>query len=188
MEGVVMPRAAKLFPLVLILIVGLVAGGSGVARAQDGTPAADETGMEGLSFTPLGWATEVTLPSPAYLEVARVGFAPGAGFPLDPSVSSAVMVVIESGEITATVVEQSWTVTRGAMLQQVMATPDAMPDMASVQEVIAMGAETTLHTGDAAYIPGSVSGEVRNAGEETATAIVFLIAPSGMMGEATPAP
>ncbi len=184
-----MRHSSRLFSLVLVLLLGVIAGGLGAARAQEATPPAGEMGMEGLTFIPLGWADAVTLPSPAYLEVARVGFEPGAGFPLDPGVPSAVMVVVESGAITATVVEQSWTITRGAALQQAMATPGAMPDMASMQEVIAMGQEATVQAGDAAFIPGSVSGQVRNNGQEPSSAIVFLIAPGGMtIGEATPAP
>jgi quercetin dioxygenase-like cupin family protein len=181
-----MHRFRRLFPLVLVLLIGLVAVGA--ARAQDATPAAGEMSMEGLTFIPLGSASDVELPSPAYLEVARAGFAPGAGFPLVPTDATSAMVVVESGELTARVVEQAWTISRGAALQQAMATPGAMPDMAGAVEEVAMGAEATLQAGDVAYVPGNVSGEVRNAGQEDASALVFLIGPSGMMDEATPAP
>ena len=52
-----------------------------------------------------------------------------------------------------------------------------------------MGAEGTLQAGDVAYVPGGVSGEVRNAGQETTTVLLVLVAPSGtMMGEASPTP
>jgi hypothetical protein len=54
--------------------------------------------------------------------------------------------------------------------------------MASAVEEVAMGAEGTLQAGD-------VSGEVRNAGQETTTVLLVLVAPSGtMMGEASPTP
>lgn len=191
-----MRRSWQLVSLVLVLVAALAAVGMGTGRAQEATPTADEMAMamEGLSFTPLGWVDQVALPSPAYLEVARVSFAPGAGFPLDPTANSSAMVVVESGEITGTVVEQTWTITRGAALQQAvaMATPGAMPDISAVQEVVALGESATIQAGDVAYIGGNVSGEVRNNGTEEATALVFLIAPGGsMMGameEATPAP
>ncbi len=40
----------------------------------------------------------------------------------------------------------------------------------------------------AAHIPGSVNGEIRNAGEERAVGLAFLVAPSeAMKTEATPA-
>lgn len=180
-------RSVRLFPLVLVLLLGLAAVGAGAVRAQEATPAAGEMSMEGLTFTLLGTASEVTLPSPADLQVARAGFAPGAGFPLVPTDATSVMVVVESGEVTARVVEQAWTISRGAALQQAMATPGAAPEMAGVMEEVAMGEEATLQAGDVAYVPGNVSGEVRNAGQEPAAALVFLIGPSGMMmDEATP--
>lgn len=182
-----MHRSWRPFPLVLVLLLGLVAVGAGAVRAQEATPAAGEMSMEGLTFTLLGTASEVTLPSPADLEVARAGFAPGAGFPLVPTDATSAMVVVEAGEITARVVEQAWTISRGAALQQAMASPDTEPDLPGVIEEIAAGEEATLQAGDVAYVPGNVSGEVRNAGQEDASALVFLIAPSGMtMDEATP--
>jgi quercetin dioxygenase-like cupin family protein len=69
------------------------------------------------------------------------------------------------------------------------ASPEAGADMASAVEEVAMGAEGTLQAGDVAYVPGGVSGEVRNAGQETTTVLLVLVAPSGtMMGEASPTP
>jgi len=37
-------------------------------------------------------------------------------------------------------------------------------------------------------VPGGVTGEVRNNGQERAEALVFLVSPSGAMAGATPAP
>jgi quercetin dioxygenase-like cupin family protein len=183
-----MLRSWRLIPLALALLGGLVAGGAGAVRAQDATPAAGEMSTEGLTFTLLGIATDVALPSSGVVQVARAGFAPGAGFPFDPANPTAAFVVVESGTITTRVVEQAWTISRGAALRQAMATPEAM-DMSGALEEIAMGEEATLQAGDVAYIPGNVSGEVRNAGQEPASALVFLIAPSDMvMAEATPTP
>jgi quercetin dioxygenase-like cupin family protein len=182
-----MHRSWRPFPLVLVLLLGLVVVGEGAVRAQDATPAAGEMSMEGLTFTLLAAESEVTLPSPADLQVARAGFAPGAGFPLVPIDATSVMVVVESGTITARVVEQAWTISRGAAVQQAMATPGTAPEMAGVIEEVAMGEEAALQAGDVVYVPGNVSGEVRNAGQESTSALVFLIAPSSMMmDEATP--
>ena len=87
----------RLVPLVFVLLAGLIAGGVGAVRAQEATPAAGEMAMEGLTFTLLGAASAVTLPSPADVQVARAGFAPGAGFPLVPLDATSAMVVVESG-------------------------------------------------------------------------------------------
>jgi quercetin dioxygenase-like cupin family protein len=158
------------------------------AVAQEATPSA-ETGMEGLTFTLLGIAPGVTLPGAADLEVARVGFAPGAGFPFDASDPTGALVIIEAGTISARVNEQTWTISRGAALQQAMGSTGAAPDLTGVLEEIAMGQEATLEVGDVAYVPGGVSGEVRNSGEAPAEALIVLAGPAGMtMGEATPAP
>jgi hypothetical protein len=47
----------------------------------------------------------------------------------------------------------------------------------------------TLEAGDAAYVPGNVTGEIRNDGQERAVALAFLVGPTeDMAAEATPAP
>lgn len=97
------------------------------------------------------------------------------------------MVVVESGALTTRVVEQAWTISRGAALQQAMATPAAEPTMTGVVGQVTMGQEATLQAGDAAFIPGSVNGEVRNSGTEHAEGLVILIAPAGMGAMASPA-
>jgi quercetin dioxygenase-like cupin family protein len=171
------------------MLFGLfVLGAHPRAVAQEATPSA-EMSMEGLTFTLLGIAPGVTLPGAADLEVARVGFAPGAGFPFDPGDPTGVLVIIEAGTITAHIDERAWTISRGAALQQAMKTAGAEPDLTSVLEEIAMGEEATLEAGDVAYVPGGVSGEVRNTGDEHAEALIVLAGPAGMtMGEATPTP
>ena len=40
--------------------------------------------------------------------------------------------------------------------------------------------------GDAAYIPGSVSGEIRNEGQEMGSGLVVLVGPTEAMTGATP--
>ena len=144
--------------------------------------------MEGLTFTLLGLAPGVTLPSAADLQVARAGFDPGAGFPFDASDPNGTLVIIESGSLTVHVQEQDWTISRGAAIQQ-METSGAEPDISGLVDEIAMGEEATLEAGDVAYVPGGVSGDVYNTGEERAEVLIVIIGPEGMMmGEATPTP
>jgi hypothetical protein len=61
-------------------------------------------------------------------------------------------------------------------------------DFAAAMEEVAMGEEVVLEAGDVAWIPGSVSGEIRNDGQEPAEGIVFLVGPPEAMSAATPAP
>jgi len=178
--------------IVAMLLLGVLAlNAQPVAIAQEATPSA-EMSMEGLTFTLLGVAPGVTLPGASDLEVARAGFEPGAGFPFDASDPTGALVIIEAGTITARVEEQAWMISRGGALQQAMETMEtsgAEPDWGGVLEEVAMGEEATLEVGDVAYVPGGVSGEVRNNGEEHAEALIVLVGPAGMtMGEATPTP
>jgi quercetin dioxygenase-like cupin family protein len=156
--------------LVVMLLGTAIMGARPAAIAQEATPAGQE--MEGLTFEPMGVAQGVTLPSPADLTAARAGFDPGAGFPLEASDPEGAFVVIESGALTVRVEEVTWTISRGA----------------GSSEEVALGEEATLEVGDSAYVPGGVTGEVRNNRQERAEAIVFLASPSGAMAEATPQP
>jgi quercetin dioxygenase-like cupin family protein len=142
---------------------------------------------EGLTFTLLGFADGVKLPGPVAVEVARSGFAPGAGFPFVPGDPTSALVLVESGSLTARVEERAWSISRGAALRQAMAA--AEPDMAGVVEAVAAGAEATLEAGDVAYVPGGVSGEVRNDSQAPAAALIVLFIPSDTApADATPAP
>jgi len=169
-------------------VVALVLGGGitlqthSTAVAHDATPAASEMAPQRVMFEPIGYVPNLMLPSPAELTAARVGFDPGAGFPFDASDPTGA-----SGTLTIRVVEQAWTISCGAALQQAMATPAAEPTMTGVVEQVTMGQEATLEAGDAAFIPGSVNGEVRNSGTEHAQGMVILIAPAGMEAMASPA-
>jgi hypothetical protein len=46
----------------------------------------------------------------------------------------------------------------------------------------------TLGAGDAAFIPGSINGEIRNESDEPAVALVVLVGPAQMMTGTTPTP
>src|SRR5688500_15875895 len=62
-------------------------------------------------------------------------------------------------------------------------------DLSAAAEAIAAGEVLTLAAGDAAYIPGNLIGEIRNAGQERAVGLAFLVGPpEGMAGKATPPP
>ena len=79
--------------------------------------------------------------------------------------------------------------TRGAGLNEAMATAEESGDISAVMETIAAGEEATVQAGDAAFIPDNVDGELRNAGPERAVGLAFLVGPpEAMMAEATPAP
>ena len=180
-------------PVVLSVVVVMLLGIAALrayphAVAQEASPAAEEFMPEGTTFVPIGFAPGVALPSPADLVAARASFEPGAGFPFAASDPEGAFVVIESGTLTVRVEEMAWTITHGAALGAMMASPQAAGDLTGVMEEVAMGEEATLAAGDSAYIPGGVNGEVRNDGQERADALVFLVAPAEGMAAATPTP
>jgi quercetin dioxygenase-like cupin family protein len=168
-----MRRFAVLVSVVAVMLLAvLTLHVQSVAVAQDATPSAEEMMPEGLTFEPIGFAQGVTVPSPADLTAARAGFEPGAGFPLEASDPEGAFVIVESGTLTVRVEEVTWTISRGS----------------GSSEEVALGEEATLEAGDSAYVPGGVTGEVRNNGQERAEALVFLVDPAGAMAASTPAP
>ncbi len=98
------------------------------------------------------------------------------------------VLVVESGSLTVEV-NAPVMVTRRAGMSAAMATAEATGDFSGMMESVAEGEAVTLEAGDAAHIPGDVPGEIRNEGQEAATALAFIVYPAGsMMGAATPAP
>jgi quercetin dioxygenase-like cupin family protein len=181
-----MRRFGLLVSVVAVVLLGMLAlHAQPVAIAQEATPAAEE--IAGEIFQPLGFAVGVPLPSPADMLVARFSLEPGSGFPLEASDPTGGMVVVESGAFTVRVEEMAWTVNRGEALRAAMTGGDEA-DFAAAMEEVAMGEEAVLEAGDVAWVPGGVSGEIRNDGQESAEGIVFLVGPGGAMSEATPAP
>ena len=182
-----MRRFPVLVSAVVVMLLGMLAlHAQPVATAQEATPSSEE--MAGVTFEPLGFAQGVMLPSTADMIVVRFSLEPGAGFPLEADDPTGGMVVIESGAFTVRVEEMAWTVTRGEALGAAMETGDEDADFAAAIEQVTVGAETVLQAGDVAWVPGSVSGEVRNDGQEPAVGLVFLVGPPEAMSEATPAP
>jgi hypothetical protein len=181
-------RPFRLFLSVAGLIAILLAGSHPAVIAQEATPAAGEMEPEGITFEPVGFAIGATVISPADLIVVRLGLEPGTGFPLEASDPSSGILVVESGTFTVNA-DAEVTVTRGAQLGAAVATAEATGDFSGAMEAVPAGEVVTLEAGDAAFVPGSITGEIRNDGEERAVGLAFLIAPSeGMMAEATPAP
>ena len=137
---------------IIIVVLSLGAVSIPGARAQDSTPAAGPPAEEGVTFTPIGFAEGVTLPSPADLIAVRISIEPGAVSSLGADDPTSGLLIVESGTITVRV-DAAWTVSRGAALQQAMATPPASGDEFDVSETIAASEEATLSAGDVAYIP-----------------------------------
>jgi quercetin dioxygenase-like cupin family protein len=171
-----MRRLGGLLLCIGVLVLGIMPlVATSPAVAQDATPSADMETEEGVTFTPLGFADGVALPSTASLIALRVSIEPGAVSVFDETDPSSALLVVESGTFTAQI-EADWSLTRG----------DAE---FGESEAVAVGEEATLSAGDVAYIPGSVAGEIRNDGQEPAIGMVTLIVPGSLadMAEATPA-
>jgi hypothetical protein len=183
-----MRRFSVLLSMFAVVLLGTVAVlVQPIAGAQEATPSADMA-MEGSSYEPVSFALGVDLPSPADLFVVRIGLDPGTGFPIEESDPAAGILLVESGTFTVHV-NGPVSVTRGAGLGEAMETAQRAGDLSVAAEAIAAGEVVTLEAGDAAYIPGNLIGEIRNAGQERAVGLAFLVGPpEGMAGEATPAP
>jgi quercetin dioxygenase-like cupin family protein len=181
-----MRRWSQVFSLALVLFLSLVGIGSSSVRAQDATPASGPEEEQGVTFEPLGFLPGLSLPSSADVVVVRITIDPGATSPFDASDPNGGVLIVESGAFTVAVEEMAWTVSRGAALQEAINSADE--SMPGVIEQVAMGEEATLETGDVAYVPGSVSGELRNDGDEPAVGLAVIVAPGGMLGMGTPTP
>jgi hypothetical protein len=183
-----MRRFPALLPVVALALLGAVISQVPSVVAQEATPASEEMMPEGVTFEPVTFAFGVDLPSPGDLFVARIGLDPGTGFPIEASDPSVGILLVESGTFTVQV-QGPVTVTRGAGLAEAITTAETTGDFGALMESIAAGDVVTLEAGDAAYVPGSIDGEIRNDGQERAVGLAFLIGPpEDMMTEATPTP
>jgi hypothetical protein len=161
--------------------------GQPVVVAQEATPFSDMEDPEGVTFEPLALASGVALPGKADLIAVRLILDPGAWLPSEASDPTGGMLIVESGTLTISL-DASWSVSRSGSLNAAIATAEATGTFTPPDEQIASGEEVTMTAGDVAYLPGSVSGEIRSDGSEPAVALAVLIAPTeGMMG-ATPVP
>ena len=148
-------------PVVILTLASTLLMG-GVA-AQETTPPADQAAgtPEPARFRPVAAGfIEVLSPSTANVVLGRISLQPGDSIPFDPTDPSVLLVSIASGELTFRV-DVPMSVARGTRA----GTP-------TPPEPIAADTEFTLRRADSAIFPGTMAGEVRNAGTGQATAWV----------------
>ena len=160
-------------PLLFALLLGLVATGlSSPARAQDdATPAAEDEGFplpEGISVEFLAYADATGLTGVGEVALFRFVFEPDAAYELDPNDPSTALVVVEEGELSFEL-DADVTVVRAAEDGQ----------FPTEFEEVAADEEFTLAVGDSTLVPGGVTGEVRNDGDEEAVLLISNIVPAG---------
>lgn len=161
-----------------VMGLGNLAGLSGHhALAQDATPVTT-AGLEGITYLPLGYIPGATMPRAVHMEVARGTLEPGAGFPFSEEDPAAAMMIVESGEITATVENANWTISRGAAVAAVVSGTPTTSRTTEVVEIIGAGETATFAAGDVAYIPGNSTGELHNAGDEPAVTLLITYLPA----------
>ena len=182
-----MRRFSVLLSLIVVVLLGVLAmSAQPVAIAQEATPAGVKIG--GVTFEPVALATDLDLPSPGDLLVARAALDPGGVVPIEKGDPALGILLVESGTLTVQL-EGPMTVTRGAGLGEAMATAEATGDVRALMESVPAGQAVKLAAGDAAYIPANVAGEIRKEGQERAVRLAILVLPpEGLGGEATPAP
>lgn len=183
-----MRRFSVYLSIVALMVLGIVAlRVQPGAVAQEATPDADMA-MEGTTYEPVSFALGVELASPSDVFLVRIGLAPGTGFPIEASDPAAGILLVESGTFTVQM-DGPVRVTRGASVGEAMGAAESTGDLSAATEAIAAGDAVTLEVGDAAFIPGNITGEIRNDGQERAVGLAFTVGPSeGMMAAATPAP
>src|SRR5215210_2280355 len=183
-----MRRFGLVLSVIAVFLLGMVAlRVQPVAIAQGATPSSDMQEPEGVTFEPMVITSGLTLPSPADMLAARFRVEPGAGFPLEASDPSGGMLIVESGTFTIRL-DTPWAISRSGSLNAAIGTAVATGTFTPSDEQIASGEEATLSAGDAAYIPGSINGEIRNDGQEPAVGLVVLVGPTESMTGATPTP
>ena len=164
-------RRGSVIALLIALMLASVAG-QGMnpsILAQDATPSAEQQAgaPEGVSFVTLASGTiEVLSPGTANLVLGRIRLAPGAAVPFDPADPTVDLVYMASGTLTFSV-EAPMTVARSV---------SAGTPVPTEPEAIEAGTEFTMSEGDSALFPPNASGEVRNDGDEDATAWVTNVA------------
>jgi hypothetical protein len=183
-----MRRFSVFLSIIAVTLLGIVAVGVQPATvAQEATPS-EGMAPEGGTYEPVTFALGVDLPSPADLFVVRIGLEPGTGFPIEESDPAAGILLVESGTFTVQV-NGPVSVTRGEGLGEAMESAESTGDLSTAADAIAAGEAVTLEAGDAAYIPGNITGDIRNDGQERAVGLVFTFGPSeDVIAEATPAP
>jgi quercetin dioxygenase-like cupin family protein len=184
----IMRRFHVLLSIVAVVLLGMLAlHAQPVVVAQEATPSSDMQEPEGVTFEPLAIASGVTLPSPADLIAVRVTIDPGAILPGEASDPTSNMLIVESGILTIRI-DAPWAIARSGSLHAAIATAEATGTFTPSDDQIASDESAIMEPGDVAYLPGSVSGEIRNYGAEPAVALVVLVGPTEAITGATPAP
>lgn len=155
--------------------------------AQEATPNREvaTSPMPTLEF--LGFAKGMDLASPGELTVLRIRLEPGTILPLTPDDPVGGLFIVESGAL-AIEVAAPLSATRAVALEEAILAFSSGGDFLPAGEGNVPGVPLTLQPGDSAYIPGNISGEIRNDGANEAVVLAFLAGPAGAISEATPAP
>ena len=164
-------RRGSAIALLIALMLGSVAGlgMNPSTMAQDATPASEQQpgAPEGVSFVTLAARSiEVLSPGTANLSFGRIRLAPGATLPFDPTDPTVDLVYVAGGTLNFRI-DAPITVVRGVR---------AGTPVPTEPEDIPAGTEFTMSDGDSALFPPNASGEVRNDGDEDATAWVTTVA------------
>ena len=155
----------RVFAFFVVLLTLL--GSPGTAAAQEATPAAEQAAgtPQPATFRALAAGLiEVLEPSTANVVLGRISLPPGASIPFDETDHSAILVYMATGELTFRV-DVPMSVARAADGGGTPTPP----------EEVAADTEFTLREGDSALFPGTMAGEVRNAGSDEASAWVVDI-------------
>jgi len=164
-------RRGSVIALLISLMLATVAiqGMPLSTRAQDATPPSGQQAgaPEGVTFVTLASGSiEVLTPGTANLVLGRIKLDPGATLPFDPNDPSVDLVYMTGGTLTFRI-DAPMTVARGVSV----GTP-----VPTEPEEIAANTEFTMSDGDSALFPPNAEGEVRNDGDEEATAWVTNVA------------
>lgn len=167
----------------LISLMLVTAFGQGMplsTKAQDATPPSGQQAgaPEGVSFVTLtSGSFQVLSPGTANLVLGRIKLDPGATLPIDAANPAVNLLYMSAGTLTFRV-DAPMTVSRGVEV----GTP-----VPTEPEAISANTEFTMSDGDSALFPPNAGGEVRNDGDQEATAWVTSVA-LVTTGAGTPTP
>ncbi len=183
-----MKRPWLSFVLALTTSTFLALGAQLSATAQEATPQPVPADLSTFSTTLVGLLPGVSLPPSADVIVVRADFAPGVSVPFAASADAAdTLIIVEKGELTITVSNQPWSISRESVLNQAMVTPTASGDLFKLSTTITPGEPGTLGPGDMTLIPATADGEMRNDTTKPVEALMILMGPSATT-TATPVP
>ena len=183
-----MKRLRVLLVTTLAAMSVLVLGSQAASLAQEATPQPVAADLTTFSTTLVGLLPGVSLPPSADLLAVRAEFAPGVVAPFAAGADAAdTLILVEEGELSITVTNQPWSISRQSVLNQAMASPTASGDLFQLSTDMKQGEVGLLGVGDMTLIPATADGEMRNATTEPVTALMILMGPSTATN-ATPTP